>query len=211
MQPRRTFLQACLAAPAALFVPLADHQAVAASDSPALPPIRPANKLPTPWTTEQLERLYATIRADKWRPAGWSFTGYREPAKFWESMCRVKWDTDLGAHVLFQLLARDVDPSRDLLVLPAAITESGRQEVLYLHPTTIASFGDVLAQGDLAPLFPWTGHRGTFFKHFRRLLKAAGLSAGRKATATALDHVSPDLMAKAYLAFLPALQDGQQT
>lgn len=141
--------------------PLASHSA------PAL-----RGKHPRAWSTAEIQAILACARDDRWRPSGWSFTIDREPRKWWTALVLVSWDTGIGFHSLFQVACADVQVWRKTLILRAAISKSGMAEQYLLSDAAISALDDGMLAGS-CELFPWSGERRTFFRHFRKLVRVS--------------------------------------
>lgn len=170
-------------------------------------------KVPSAWTQEQMQALLdATARM------GRMIGGV--PISLWfRAFILTAFDTGERTSALLGLRWEYFNPEDRTLLAHAEIRKGGRKPMLYtLKPSTLAALAAIrLPERDL--IFPWTLHPGTFYLHYKRLLKKAGLpyergksgpqkirrtfashieAAGGNATA-ALDHTARKVTVESYL------------
>lgn len=126
-------------------------------------------KLPDAYTEDEARSLVAAAAAMEGEIAG-------VPASvWWESLHRVALDTGERTSALLELQWRHYDAGDAVLEAPAEIRKGGRKPMLYhLKPKTVALLEQLRATGS-KKMFPFPYDRVTFYNHYKKLVKLAGL------------------------------------
>ncbi len=136
-------------------------------------PIKEVHRAPTAWTPAQMSALVAATSS---MPG--MVSGMVSPL-WWRALALVGLDTGLRAKQLLRLLWQDVDLTAPAILASADWSKTGRDEHLGIAPDTAAALGSILLPTRRL-VFPWQCHLVTFYHHWDRLLKLAGLPTGRR-------------------------------
>jgi integrase len=127
-------------------------------------------RTPRAWNRSQLESLFAAAgmmpgRVCQFRAAVW-----------WSAFLSVAWFTGERTHALLALRWEWLDV--DVLHVPAEVRKGGRKDGLYILPAEcLARLVPLSSAGQL--IFPWHLTECSFYLHYDRLLRLAGLPTGR--------------------------------
>lgn len=131
------------------------------------------DKIPRAWTVEELRRLFDSCAAEQGRIAG-------VPAgAWWLGLHSWLWCTSERKGATFALAWSMVDLDGMTAVLPPAIRKGRRARVYQLWPECCSMLRAIqLPRREL--VFPWPMNDGTYYNHYSRILKRAGLPTGRE-------------------------------
>lgn len=169
-------------------------------------------RIPRAWNVEEMQALFAAFAAEPGSMCG-------VPAPAWWFTCHAwLWNTGERRGATFGVTFDMLDLKRGVAVLPPEIRKGRRKAaVYYLWPDVVELIKEIRSpRREL--VWPWPYHIGTFYHHYARILKRAGLPDGRHnktqamrvshatwlhalghdATA-ALGHGSPETTRKSYL------------
>lgn len=129
--------------------------------------------VPKAWTLEQLSRLWKACDA-----FDGMYCGVRA-ALWWRAFHAVLWDTGERTAAVLAIRAEWIDLEAGTLEIPASVRKGGRTPMTYsLKPATVEAVRPLVAFGRKL-VFNFPGCRATFYHHYTRLLKLAGLPSGR--------------------------------
>lgn len=140
--------------------------------------IRTPEVVPRAWTMGELQRLFRACRN-----APGSYCGV-PASQWWLAFHAVCWDTAERTGAVLAILDGWVCLETAVLSIPAEARKGGQQAATYqLKPLTVELLRPLVANAKTRPdskvfAFEWTQH--TFYIHYGRLLKSAGLPHGRK-------------------------------
>lgn len=143
--------------------------------------------VPKAWTLEEVRRLLvvAALLEGKLR---------RSPlmrAEFFVAMIRTAWDTGLRLGDLLKIKRSTLNADGSLWLVQE---KTGKVKRCQLDPDTVAALARVCVEGD-DRLLPWPFKRKAFYRHWRRMVRQAGLVGGskkvRKSAATAVEMAQP--------------------
>lgn len=129
--------------------------------------------VPKAWTLEQLSRLWDACEA-----FDGDYCGVRAAA-WWKAFHLTAWDSGERTSAILAIRSEWIDLEAGTLEIPASVRKGGRKPATYqLKPATVSALRPLVTFGrKLAFEFP--GCRATFYHHYTRLLKLAGLPSGR--------------------------------
>ena len=140
---------------------------------PDIDPLAEPKTIPRAWTAEQLERLLRACGEQEGRLAGIS------ASTWWTALHGVFWDSGERTGAVLQLRLEDYDPATGELFVPAEIRKNPVDKLYILTDPTRAELAKMLTpERDLLFAFPFC--LGTFYNHYTKLLKSAGLPHGRR-------------------------------
>lgn len=167
---RRSFLSALAAA----FVPFRSW----AGSSPATVHLRETEPRHTSrvWTLDELELLLDVCREDAWAPPTPDHTAGISRADWWMSFILLRSDTAARIGELLQIGSADLELGARQLTLSAAASKFNADRMFLLSERTVDQLRLTSEQRIASSLLlPWTGHRATLHKHWRKILAAAGM------------------------------------
>lgn len=129
--------------------------------------------IPMAWTTAQLETLFASCAAETGLIGGVPAQG------FWLGLHFVWFDTGERFTATMRTRWDGLDFSTGYLSVPATVRKGGKKAMLYrLQSDTLEVLQTIqLPKRDL--IFPWDRTPSTFYHHYTRILKRAGLPYDR--------------------------------
>ena len=130
-------------------------------------------RTPRAWTAEQLTSLLTTCANQTGRIAG------IEAATWWTAIHNVWWDTGERTGATLQVKLADYNPESGELFIPAEVRKTNDDRIYELTDAARAGLAKML-KPDRDLLFPLPGCLGTFYNHYTRLLKDAGLPSTRR-------------------------------
>lgn len=136
-------------------------------------PVRRLRRAPTAWTPAQLSALAAATCLLRGTVAG------IVSSLWWRALVLVGLDTGLRAKQLLQLGWVDVDLARPAVLAQAEWSKTGQDEHLGIAPDTAEALTAIMLPTRRL-VFPWTQCRETYFRHWTRLLRLAGLPQSRR-------------------------------
>lgn len=143
-------------------------------DFPAVTPIPEPKRAPVAWTQEELARLFESCAKEAGHVSG------IPAAKWWLALHAVIWDSGARIGEVLALRWEWIDWKSGYVTVLAEVRKGGMQDMVYsLHPDTLAMLKEI-RQPERELIFPWIVNQGTLYNHYRRILKRAGLPAGRK-------------------------------
>jgi integrase len=168
---RRSFLSAI----AAVLIPL--RPSSGSGSTIVLPrQVRTPEPMPRLWSTDELERLLDVCREDAWSPPTPDHTAGISRADWWMAFILLRSDTAARIGELLQVSAADVELDARQLTLSAAASKLNANRMFLLSKRTINHLRLTSEQRIASSLLlPWTGHRATLHKHWRKILAAAGM------------------------------------
>jgi integrase len=140
------------------------------SRGPTVEKIPEPIRTPRAWNRAQLEALFAAAAAMPGRVCQF------RAAVWWSAFLSVAWFTGERTHALLALRWEWLDA--DVLHVPAEVRKGGRKDGLYILPAEcLARLVPLSSAGKL--IFPWHLTECSFYLHYDRLLRLAGLPTGR--------------------------------
>jgi integrase len=136
-------------------------------DNERLPKLK---RLPVAWTMQQMGELLQACELES------TIAGI-PAAKFWRGLLLTLYDSGIRIRAAL-LLPFDCVDGRWLTV-PAEIMKNRTEQRFYLHADTVAAI-EAIREPARERLFPWPWHKRTLYKRFQRILRRAGLPAGRR-------------------------------
>lgn len=134
---------------------------------------------PVAWTQEELQRLFA---------AALSMPGTVGPFRadvWWQCLLAWLWNTGERIGATFDMEWKHVDLTRCVAVLPASIRKGQRKSATYhLWPSVVEMLRRI--ERPTGRVLPWDRSVGTYYNHYTRLLKLAGLPVARNRKSHAL-------------------------
>lgn len=163
--------------------------------------------VPQAWTLEEISRLFRAAGMLEGKLRGHPLMR----ADFFGAMVRMAWDTGLRLGDLLRVRREVLNADGSLWLVQQ---KTGRVKRCQLAPDTVAALERIAVPGD-DRLLPWPFARKAFYRHWRRMVRAAGLKGGskkvRKSAATAVEmerpgaamaflgHATPGLAARYYI------------
>lgn len=136
-----------------------------------IPKLREPQHVPRAWTVDEVSQLVAYSARMHGK------VGVVLKRDWWTSLIRTTWETGQRIGALMQARQVDCDLDGQTLLVRAASTKTGLGQVYLLSIETINTIAPVLRPTE--PLiWAWPHCRRWFYIHFRRIVEAAGLSAG---------------------------------
>ena len=136
-------------------------------------------RAPVAWTPEEFGKIInAAGKAGK--EFMWRHTGGIRPTLWWPAFLLTIYDTGLRLGAALQLRCSDFNPATRRLFVRAETQKQRCDQVLFVDHATAELLGELIAATPRETLFPWRGDVATICRHFRRILKAAGLPHGRR-------------------------------
>lgn len=131
------------------------------------------DRIPRAWLLEELQRLLQTCAAQNGDidglPAG----------KWWLALHWVWWSTGERRSAALQIKSANVCLARAEVSVEAEVRKGRRRDMLYrLLPQAVNAIRDIY-DPQRTLLFPWPYCEGTFYHHYTRILRAAGLPDDR--------------------------------
>lgn len=153
---------------------------------PTLARIPQPERIPRAWTAEELRRLFLSFQSEQGELCG-------IPAcLWWMSSHAWLWCTGERKGATFLFRFEMLDWRSGVAVLPPEIRKGRRKSAVYqLWPDVIDLLREIrLPRREL--VWPWPYHPGTFYNHYERILKRAGLPHGRhhKTQAMRVSHAT---------------------
>ena len=149
---------------------------------PDVEPLQEYKRLPVAWTIGQLAKLIDVARRSG--PGGTK--RLRQPSLcgvpaniWWTTLLLVLYDCGLRIGATLQLRCEDYDSANRRLFVRAEIQKQRADQVLPVSEETAGAIEICIAATRREQLFPWPHDMSLLYKHFARLLKAAGLPTGR--------------------------------
>lgn len=141
---------------------------------PTIPAMREPERIPRAWTTDELSRLMQACLREPGTiesvPAG----------KWWLALHLFCFTTGERISAALSLRSADVDLDRGEAMIPAEARKGKTRDMLYrLRPETVDAIR-AIREPERELVFPWPLCIGSFYLHYKRLLKRAGLSTDRK-------------------------------
>lgn len=164
---------------------------------------RVAKRVPEAWSAEEVAKILQQAEQVE------GMIGGVPAGAWWRGLLLTLYDTGLRIAAAMQLRSTDLNAERWLSV-PAEVQKQDADQTFRLHPETMTA---LLATHphEREWLFPWPydsdNHYGVLTKHYKRILKAAGLPLGRRdlfhklrrTSATAVCDALDELAAKRHL------------
>lgn len=153
---------------------------------PTLERIPAADSTPRAWTVDELRRLFAACAVQPGTICGIS------AGAWWIGLHSWLWCTSERRGATFALRWDMVDLAGQIAVLPAAIRKGTRKPAAYnLWPECCSSLRAIQAPAREL-VFPWHLTECSYYLHYARILKQAGLPCGRrnKTHAMRVSHAS---------------------
>lgn len=153
---------------------------------PTLSRIPQPERVPRSWNVEELRRLFASFAQEQGELCG-------VPAKlWWLSSHAFLWNTGERKGATFLLRFDMLDWRSGVVILPPEIRKGRRKSGVYLlWPEVLDLLQEIrLPRREL--VWPWPHHPGTYYNHYSRILKRAGLPHGRhhKTQAMRVSHAT---------------------
>jgi integrase len=127
---------------------------------------------PDSWSLQEIQAIFAACPAGSPRPIAGIAAG-----QWWEALLRVTWYTALRRRAVLGLRRDDLDLLTGWLRVPARLMKNGRGQSFRVGPDAIAAVGKIwLPEREL--LFTFPHDKTTFYKQFRRIVEAAGVTRG---------------------------------
>jgi integrase len=125
--------------------------------------------IPEAYDQEEFQRLIAATKLMQGEVMG------LKASEWWYALHLVAFDSGERSSALLNLRWAHYDEGDATLAVPAEIRKGGRKPMLYrLKPSTVKALRRLQRPGAKI-VFPWPGHIGTFYNHYRKLLDLAGL------------------------------------
>jgi integrase len=150
---------------------------------PDVEPLREYTRTPTAWTIQQLAKIIDVARL--FGPGG--MKRLRQPSLcgipadvWWVTLFLVLYDTGIRIGAAMQLRCDDYQAEQRRLFVRAETQKHRADQVLPVSEETAEALAKCIAAAEREQLFPWPHNKSLIYFHFNRLLKAAGLPAGRR-------------------------------
>ena len=140
---------------------------------PDVPKLPEPKRTPRAWTAEQLERLLKACGEQQGKIAG------IDASAWWTTIHGVWWDTGERTSAVLQIRLADYDPASGELYLPGEIRKTPVDRLYVLTPDTMSVIAK-MGHPERTLMFPFPFCLGTFYNHYTRLLKDAGLPSTRR-------------------------------
>ena len=171
---------------------------------PAIAKLRVEKRMPECWDLAEIGRIIEAAAATPGHVAG-------IPAgHFWRALLLTAYDTGLRISALLKVERSNLNESQGWLRVNASTQKHKADQVFKLHPDTLAAVLKIA--GPEGPIFPWPYDPKrrvwrSLVRHYRQILKRAGLPSGkrdlfhkiRRTTATYLADQAGAPTAQAYL------------
>jgi len=136
-----------------------------------VPKLREPRDVPRAWTVGDVARLAAHCGCLEGRITG-------IPKKhYWQSLVVVAWESGERVGALRQTTTDNCSIEERTLLVRANSTKTGQAKLYSLSEEAVAAIAPILRPSQVL-LWPWPYSRRWFFVQFRRIVEAAGLTAG---------------------------------
>ena len=156
---------------------------------PDVDPLPQPATMPTSWSPEQLAKLFTACENQSGKIAG------VKAADWWTAIHLFWWDSGERIGATLKIEWEHFDPAAGQLCLPGTIRKANKLALYDLKPRTVAAI-ESIRQPERKLMFELPGCLGTFYNHYARLLKDAGLPHGR--------HDKPQKMRRSFASHLEA-------
>ena len=159
-------------------------------DRPTLRPLKEPERAPMAWFLEEIQTLLRACLETKGELSG------VPGGKWWYAAHWTFWSTGERKGAVLAIERDNVNLARGELLISAESRKGKSRDAVYrLLPQCVAAIREIwLPERKL--LFPWPYESSTFYLHYTRLLKRAGLPSGR--------HFKPQRMRRSFASYLEA-------
>lgn len=140
---------------------------------PDVDPLEVPDTMPTTWSQEQLVKLFDACANQTGR------IGSVEASLWWLAIHLFWWDSGERTGATFKLEWEHFDPSTSAMYVPGDVRKTGKQALYELKPQTVAAF-EAIRKPERQLIFEIPFCVGTFYNHYTKLLRSAGLPHGRR-------------------------------
>lgn len=142
-----------------------------------VPVFESPDRCPEAWTVDEMQRLLKSarvalpLRQSRKRTIQWT-------ARCWTALILTVYDTSLRIHSVLQCKRCDINLETGMLRTHGEHQKHGNDERQRLHPETVAAIKAMIEEiGPTERLFPWPFKERLIWKHFKKILTNAKLSA----------------------------------
>lgn len=130
-------------------------------------------KIPRAWSVDELRRLFASCAQEQGRIAG------IPAASWWLALQSWLWCTSERKGATFSMTCSMIDLDGMTASLPGSIRKGKKAAVYDLWPECCSALRAIWQPARLL-VFPWPYNEGTYYNHYTRILRRAGLPTGRE-------------------------------
>lgn len=147
------------------------------------------DRMPSCWSQEQLIQLFDAC--------GWQTgkIGEVDASGWWIAIHLFWWDTGERTGATLQTEWQHFDPEAGTMYVPGDIRKTNKRALYHLKRRTVAAI-EAIREPERHLIFAFPFSLGTFYNHYTRLLKDAGLPHGR--------HDKPQKMRRSFASHLEA-------
>ena len=137
--------------------------------------LKQPRRLAVAWTIDEIERLLSACRETPGRLVG------IHAGKYWEALVSLLFDTGLRRSAAFAIRVDEVDFNTHVLRVPAERMKNLCEQIFWLSDRTMAAILATFPPArELLFPWPWKSTEGTQSRALGKILRRAGLPAGRR-------------------------------